>query len=79
MLYKKHISSEIIRLLFRKPDRKKERVVLSEAAKKLREKYLQSYMMRNWISSKLQKLNQSQIQEIYGLVKEWTGEEMPSS
>jgi len=33
-------------------------------------------MMRKWISDKMSRLNYDQIKEIYGLVKEWTGEEM---
>lgn len=48
---------------------------MSDATKRLREEYLHAYMMRTWISSKLQKLNNEQVRQIYGLVKEWTGEE----
>ncbi len=50
--------------------------ILSDATKRLREEYLHNYMMRNWISAKLQKLNPEQVKKIYGMVKEWTGEEV---
>jgi hypothetical protein len=32
--------------------------------------------MRKWISSKLPKLNPDQVKKLYGMVKEWTGEEV---
>ncbi len=49
---------------------------MSNATKRLREQYLNAYMMRKWISDKMSRLNYDQIKEIYSLVKEWTGEEM---
>lgn len=49
---------------------------MSNATKRLREQYLNAYMMRKWISDKMSRLNHDQIKQIYGLVKEWTGEEM---
>lgn len=48
---------------------------MTEATKRLREEYLHNYIMRNWITSKLQKLNAEQVRQLYGMVKEWTGEE----
>ncbi len=48
---------------------------VTEATKRLREEYLHNYIMRNWITSKLQKLNAEQVRQLYGMVKEWTGEE----
>jgi hypothetical protein len=48
---------------------------VSDATKRLREEYLHSFQMRKWISSKLQKLNPDQVKKLYGIVKEWTGEE----
>ncbi|MFW9920858.1 MAG: hypothetical protein ACFFED_14760 [Candidatus Thorarchaeota archaeon] len=48
---------------------------MSEATKRLREEYLHNYIMRTWISAKLQKLNAEQVKQLYGIVKEWTGEE----
>jgi len=49
---------------------------VSNATKRLREQYLNAYMMRKWISDKMARLNYDQIKEIYHLVKDWTGEEM---
>ena len=51
-------------------------ITVSNATKRLREQYLNAYMMRKWISDKMSRLNYNQIKEIYSLVKEWTGEEM---
>ncbi|UCH04964.1 MAG: hypothetical protein JSW05_02060 [Candidatus Thorarchaeota archaeon] len=49
---------------------------MSNATKRLREQYLNAYMMRKWISDKMFRLNYNQIKDIYLIVKEWTGEEM---
>lgn len=48
---------------------------MSDATKRLREEYLHNYIMRTWISAKLQKLNVEQVKQLYGMVKAWTGEE----
>lgn len=48
---------------------------MSDATKRLREEYLASFQMRNWISCKLAKLSTEQVKKIYGMVKDWTGEE----
>ncbi|MDF1540338.1 MAG: hypothetical protein P1Q69_15695 [Candidatus Thorarchaeota archaeon] len=48
---------------------------MSDATKRLREEYLASFQMRNWISCKLSKLSSEQVKKIYGMVKDWTGEE----
>jgi hypothetical protein len=49
---------------------------LSNATKKLREQYLNSFMMRKWISEKMPRLKPNQIKHIYVLVKQWTGEDI---
>ncbi|MFQ5832339.1 MAG: hypothetical protein ACE5H4_06540 [Candidatus Thorarchaeota archaeon] len=49
---------------------------MSNATKRLREQYLNAYMMRKWISEKMARLNYDQIRKLYNQVKEWTGEEM---
>jgi len=51
-------------------------IYVSNATKRLREQYLNAYMMRKWISDKMSRLNHDQIKKIYGFVKEWTGEDM---
>lgn len=50
--------------------------LVSDATKRLREEYLHCFQMRKWISSKLPKLNPDQVKTLYGMVKEWTGEEV---
>ena len=49
---------------------------LSNATKKLREQYLNSFMMRKWISEKMPRLKPDQIKHLYILVKQWTGEDI---
>ncbi|MFX1368024.1 MAG: hypothetical protein ACFFAY_05445 [Promethearchaeota archaeon] len=49
---------------------------MSNATKRLREQYLNSFMMRKWITEKMSRLNHDQIRKIYNMVSEWTGEEM---
>jgi hypothetical protein len=49
---------------------------MSNATKRLREQYLNSFMMRKWIADKMSRLNNDQIKKIYKMVSEWTGEEM---
>jgi hypothetical protein len=49
---------------------------LSNATKKLREQYLNSFMMRKWISEKMPRLKPHQIKHIYVLIKQWTGEDI---
>jgi len=48
---------------------------VSDATKRLREEYLVSFQLRNWISCKLAKLSSEQVKKIYGMMKDWTGEE----
>lgn len=48
---------------------------MSDATKRLREEYLVSFQMRNWISCKLAKLSSEQVKKIYGMVRGWTGDE----
>ena len=52
---------------------------MSDATKRLREEYLHSYIMRNWISCKLAKLSPNQVKKVYEQVKSWTGEEVDFS
>ena len=52
-----------------------EEITVSDATKRLRKEYLVSFQMRNWISCKLAKLSSDQVKKLYGMVKDWTGEE----
>jgi hypothetical protein len=47
---------------------------LSNATKKLREQYLNSFMMRKWITEKMVRLKPDQIRHVYQLIQQWTGE-----
>ncbi|MFW9888751.1 MAG: hypothetical protein ACFFAZ_12255 [Promethearchaeota archaeon] len=49
---------------------------MSNATKKLREQYLNSFMMRKWISETMPRLKPHQIKHLYILVKQWTGEDI---
>ncbi|MHA2141148.1 MAG: hypothetical protein ACXADC_03990 [Candidatus Thorarchaeota archaeon] len=47
---------------------------MSNATKKLREQYLNSFMMRKWITEKMVRLKPDQIRHVYQLIQQWTGE-----
>jgi len=49
---------------------------LSNATKKLREQYLNSFMMRKWITEKMPRLRPDQIKHLYILIAQWIGEDI---
>ena len=51
---------------------------MSRVTKKLSEEYLNVFVMRKWISSKLDKLTHEQLELLYGMIKRWTNEEEAS-
>ncbi|MGY5876069.1 MAG: hypothetical protein RTU30_10010 [Candidatus Thorarchaeota archaeon] len=48
---------------------------MSNATERLREEYLNAFMMRKWVSSKLNRLTHEQLELLYGMVKRWINEE----
>ena len=49
---------------------------MSNATKKLREQYLNSFMMRKWITEKMPRLRPDQIKHLYILIAQWIGEDI---
>ena len=47
---------------------------MSDATKRLREEYLNTFMMRKWITSKLEKLSTNQVEQLVNMIKNWTGD-----
>ena len=47
---------------------------MSDATKRLREEYLNTFMKRKWISSKLEKLTTNQVEQLVNMIKTWTGD-----